>query len=203
MLHLTGHFKGNGYLELNRSAVVKSANENEVLIAVLFSTSQPNGLLIWYGQKKSEQYNGQDFVALAIVEGFLEYAFRLNSEETLIKNVYSRVDDGVRHVAIIKRTGNQASLELDGLSLHGESRPTNKKESYMPGNTFIGKHQYFSIFFIYITNLMLCFFFIQVAHRIWLILLEADTHKDSKAVYILLKEKMMALLISDLNLLVD
>lgn len=99
---------------------------------------------MWYGQNKNEQYNGQDFVALAIVEGFLEFAFRLNSEETLIKNVYSRVDDGVRHVAIIKRTGNQASLELDGLSLHGESRPTNKKESYMPGNTFLGKKKKFS-----------------------------------------------------------
>lgn len=121
--------------------MVKSATEKDVLIAVLFSTSHPNGLLLWYGQNKNEQYNGQDFVALAIVEGFLEYSFRLNSEETLIKNVYSRVDDGVRHVAIIKRSGNQASLELDGLSLHGESRPTNKKESFLPGNTFIGKIQ--------------------------------------------------------------
>lgn len=79
-------------------------------------------------------------MALAIVEGFLEYAFRLNSEEKVIRNIYSRVDDGVRHVAILKRNGNQASLELDGLSLHEESRPTDKMESFMPGNTFIGKN---------------------------------------------------------------
>lgn len=117
----------------------KSANEKDVLIAVLFSTTHPNGLLVWYGQNKNEQYNGQDFIALAIVDGFLEYSFRLNSEEAMIKNIYSKVDDGTRHVAIIKRQGNHAGLELDGLSLYGESRPTTKKESYLPGHLFIGK----------------------------------------------------------------
>lgn len=123
---------------MNSSTIAKTANEKDILVGVLFSTKQPNGLLVWYGQNKGESYTGQDFVALAIVDGYLEYSFRLNSEESLVKSI-ARVDNSDRHVAILKRNGNQATLELDGLSVYGESRPTDKKESYIPGNVFIGE----------------------------------------------------------------
>lgn len=122
---------------MNSSSIAKTANEKDILVGVLFSTKQPNGLLVWYGQNKGESYIGQDFVALAIVDGHLEYSFRLNSEESLVKSI-ARVNNGERHVAILKRNGNQATLELDGLSVYGESRPTDKKASYIPGNVFIG-----------------------------------------------------------------
>lgn len=139
IIKMSGHFKGNGYIELNRTTIGKKESEKEILIAVMFSTTHPNGLLIWYGQNKDEVYNGQDFIALAIVDGYIEFAFRLNSEESVIKSIQARVDDGQRHVAIMKRAGSQASLELDNLTTYGESRPTKKKESYLPGNVFIGK----------------------------------------------------------------
>lgn len=131
--------KGNGYIELNRSSIFDGPTKKDILVALLFSTTHPNGLLFWYGQNKQESYNGQDFVALAVVDGYLEYAFRLNSEEAMIKNIQTRVDDGGRHIAIIKRTGNQASMELDGLTSYGESRPTDKLESILPGHLFFGK----------------------------------------------------------------
>lgn len=138
VIKLSGHFKGNGFIELNRTTIGKKESEKEVLIAVMFSTSHPNGLLVWYGQHKNESYNGQDFIALAIVDGFIEFAFRLNSEESVIRSIPARVDDGQRHIAIIKRAGSQASLELDTLTTYGESRPTKKQESFLPGNIFIG-----------------------------------------------------------------
>lgn len=137
-IEINSHYKGNSYIELNRSTIAASSNEKELLIAVLFSTTQPNGLLIWYGQNKGESYNGQDFVALALVDGILEYSFRLNSEESLVKS-HARVDDNNRHVAILKRNGNQATLEVDGFMTYGESRPTDKKESFIPGSVFIGQ----------------------------------------------------------------
>ncbi|XP_037037177.1 basement membrane-specific heparan sulfate proteoglycan core protein isoform X11 [Bradysia coprophila] len=137
-ISLACHMKGNGYIELNRSSIVNGPVQKEILIALLFSTTHPNGLLFWYGQNKQESYNGQDFVALAVVDGYLEYSFRLNSEEAMIKNIQTRVDEGGRHIAIIKRTGNQASLELDGLTSYGESRPTDKLESNLPGHLFLG-----------------------------------------------------------------
>lgn len=92
---------------------------------------------MWYGQNKGEAYSGQDFLALALVDGYLEFSFRLNSEESSVKSA-SRVDNNNRHIAIIKRSGNQASLAVDNLSSYGESRPTNQQESFIPGNLFIG-----------------------------------------------------------------
>lgn len=84
-----------------------------------------------------EAYANQDFLALAIVDGYLEFSFRLNSEEEVIRST-SRVDDGKRHIVIIKRSGNQASLDLDNFTLHGESRPTERQISHLPGNIFVG-----------------------------------------------------------------
>lgn len=134
----TSQYKGNGYIELNQSALINSPAEKDVVIAILFTTTQPNGLLIWYGQNKGEAYADQDFLALAIVDGYLEFSFRLNSEEAIIKNIRNRVDEGKRHIAIIKRSSNQASLDLDSFTLHGESRPTERQISQLPGNIFIG-----------------------------------------------------------------
>lgn len=76
-------------------------------------------------------------MSLAIVQGYLELSFRLNGEESFITNQH-RVDDGQRRVAIIKRNGTQASLEIDGVITVGETRPTDKKEAYLPGHIFIG-----------------------------------------------------------------
>lgn len=135
------HFKGDGYLELNRSRVVRGPADQRVdnfTIAVMLSTTHPNGLLVWFGQPKGEPFAGQDFEALALVDGYLEYAFRVNSEESVIKNAQTRVDDGERHVAILTRHGNQAQLEIDSFSSYGESRPTARKSSRLNGHVFLG-----------------------------------------------------------------
>lgn len=131
-------FKGNSYIELDRTAVSNSTNQLSSGIAILFSTKQPNGLLVWYGQEKGHTFDGEDFLALAINDGFLEFCLRLDGEETTIRHYNIRVNDNARHIAIIKRNNNQASLELDGLTEYGETRPTTKKEMILPGHVFLG-----------------------------------------------------------------
>lgn len=79
-LDISAQFKGNGYLELDRNTVANSSNQLSSGIAVLFSTRQPNGLLLWYGQNKGQAFNGEDFLALSVNEGILEFAFRLDGE---------------------------------------------------------------------------------------------------------------------------
>jgi Laminin G domain/EGF-like domain len=138
-LKFEAHFKGNSYLELDKMVL---ANSSEVVangLAIMFSTTQPNGLLIWWGQNKGVGYDTQDFVALALVDGFLEYSFRLNDQESVIKNVFSRVDDGERHIVVLKRNENQASMEVDHFTQYGESRPTERKIMHLPGNIFLGE----------------------------------------------------------------
>ncbi|XP_015042334.2 basement membrane-specific heparan sulfate proteoglycan core protein isoform X26 [Drosophila pseudoobscura] len=131
-------FRGHGYLEINRNQFDAAVEQVFTSAAMVFSTSKPNGLLLWWGQVAGEEYVGQDFIALAVVDGYVEYSLRLNGEETVIKNSDTRVDDGQRHIVLVKRVENTAILEVDRISHSGETRPTGKKEMKLPGNVFIG-----------------------------------------------------------------
>lgn len=137
-IELSAAFKGNSYLELDRNAISNNTAQVSSGIAIMFSTKEANGLLIWYGQEKGKAFDGEDFLALVVHDGFLEFAFRLDGEESFIRHPNTRVDNNARHVAIMKRNNNQASLELDGLVEYGETRPTIKKEMILPGHVFLG-----------------------------------------------------------------
>jgi Laminin G domain len=137
-LETSAHFRGNGYLELDRSTIANSSSQLSSGIAVLFSTKQPDGLLLWYGQLKANAFDGEDFLSLAVVDGILEFSLRHDGQEATIKHELVRVDQNLRHVAIIKRTKNQVSLELDGLTVYGETIPTGKNEMILPGHIFLG-----------------------------------------------------------------
>ncbi|XP_067635534.1 basement membrane-specific heparan sulfate proteoglycan core protein isoform X4 [Eurosta solidaginis] len=132
------NFHGNGYLEIDRNQFNSDIEQKYSFAAMVFSTTDANGLLLWWGQKKDEEYKGQDFMALAIVDGTIEFSFRLNGEETVIRNPDKRIDDGRRHIVLIKRTDNTAILELDHLLDAGETRPTGKDKMNLPGHVFIG-----------------------------------------------------------------
>lgn len=138
-LEFSAHFNGDSYLEVNRAVVIPTLDAANISLAISITTNQPNGLLLWFGQSKGELFTGQDFLALAIVDGFVEYSFRLNSEEGLIRNTERRVDDNNHHVIIVYREGSMAKLEIDSSTQYGESRPTTKKTSFLPGNVFLGK----------------------------------------------------------------
>lgn len=138
--------------------MVKGPNEKDILLALLFSTNKPNGLLVWYGQNKGVAYSGQDFIALAIVDGYLEFSLRLDGEETTVKNSNTRVDDGARHIAVLQRNGNRAALELDNFSVYGETAEASRNYTYLPGNIFIGKNFDISIFLTF-SVYVLCMYF--------------------------------------------
>ncbi|XP_075155739.1 terribly reduced optic lobes isoform X4 [Haematobia irritans] len=137
-LQFDANFHGNGYLELNRTQFDEAVEQKFSSAAMVFSTTAPDGLLLWWGQPKGEAYTGQDFMALAIVDGIAEFAFRLNGEEAVIRNPDKRVDDGLRHILLIKRTDNTAILELDHILYADEIQDTGKQTMSLPGHVFIG-----------------------------------------------------------------
>jgi len=111
-------------------------------MGIVFTTNKPNGLLFWWGQEAGEEYTGQDFIAAAVVDGYVEYSMRLDGEEAVIRNSDIRVDNGERHIVIAKRDENTAILEVDRMLHSGETRPTSKKSMKLPGNVFVGKCSY-------------------------------------------------------------
>ncbi|KAF5283747.1 hypothetical protein FQR65_LT02641 [Abscondita terminalis] len=107
------NFNGNGYVELSRSLLShRNENENEV-IAFELSTNASNGLIFWHGQKPTEDGQGQDYISLAVVGGYLEYSFELGSGPAIIYNNKVRINDGERHRVILKRQGKWGSIEVD------------------------------------------------------------------------------------------
>lgn len=132
-------FKGNGYAELKRSALIENVIAPEIVLTFTFSTTASNGLIAWYGQRKDKSYYGQDFVALAIRNGFLQFALRLSGEETIVNNMKKLVNDGAPHTVTLSRSGNHGKLEVDGYSTYGKTKETNMLLSFMDGNIFIGK----------------------------------------------------------------
>ncbi|XP_043503640.1 basement membrane-specific heparan sulfate proteoglycan core protein isoform X1 [Polistes fuscatus] len=104
-------FKGDGWLELERS-VMTHEEEREVL-GFEISTNKTNGLIMWHGQTPND-FNPDDYISLAVVDGYVEYQYNLGSGPAVIRVTAQRVDDGERHRIILKRQGSDGSIELNG-----------------------------------------------------------------------------------------
>ncbi|KAJ8950522.1 hypothetical protein NQ318_015266 [Aromia moschata] len=112
-LRSDAHFDGNGYLEFSRDLLSHEKEEETEVIALELSTNSSEGLVFWHGQQPNEDGQGQDFISLAIVNGYLEYSFDLGMGPAIIMDHRKRVDDGERHSVILKRTGRKGSMEID------------------------------------------------------------------------------------------
>lgn len=134
----TAQFKGDGYLEMDRSILANSSYQNSTEIAIMFSTSQPNGLILWYGPENGQAFVGQDFMSVSVRDGHVEFAYRLDGEETVISQEEGGVDNGATHIVIIKKNFNVGSLEVDHFTEHGEARPGPRLISYLPGSIYLG-----------------------------------------------------------------
>ncbi|XP_072174629.1 agrin-like [Diadema setosum] len=85
-------------------------------LEVTFKTDQPNGVLLWNGVGTA------DFQAVAVSDGFAEYAYNLGKGITRIRSV-QRVDDNVWHTVTITRNLVTASMQVDDATpVMGESK---------------------------------------------------------------------------------
>ncbi|XP_014478060.1 PREDICTED: basement membrane-specific heparan sulfate proteoglycan core protein isoform X5 [Dinoponera quadriceps] len=105
-------FKGDGWLELDRSVMTHEEERSEVL-GLEISTNMSNGLILWHGQTPND-LTPDDYIAVAIVDGYVEYQYNLGSGPAVIRVTAQRVDDGERHRIILKRQGSDGSIELNG-----------------------------------------------------------------------------------------
>ncbi|XP_025163883.1 basement membrane-specific heparan sulfate proteoglycan core protein [Harpegnathos saltator] len=105
-------FRGDGWLELDRSVMTHEEERNEVL-GLEISTNKSNGLIMWHGQTPND-LTPDDYIAVAVVDGYVEYQYNLGSGPAVIRVTTQRVDDGERHRIILKRQGSDGSIELNG-----------------------------------------------------------------------------------------
>ncbi|XP_067214248.1 basement membrane-specific heparan sulfate proteoglycan core protein isoform X9 [Linepithema humile] len=104
-------FRGDGWLELDRS--VMTHEEEREFLGLEISTNKSNGLIMWHGQTPND-LTLDDYIAVAVVDGYVEYQYNLGSGPAVIRVTAQRVDDGQRHRIILKRQGSDGSIELNG-----------------------------------------------------------------------------------------
>ncbi|XP_046437149.1 basement membrane-specific heparan sulfate proteoglycan core protein-like isoform X37 [Daphnia pulex] len=131
-------FQGDSYVEIDKAVFPHTLANTAETITVEFSTLEPNGILLWHGQKPESTGRGQDFVSLTVVDGRLEFSYELGSGPVQIITPV-RVDDGKRHRAVARRTARDGSLELDGVILENGRSPEGPHQVLnTKGNIYVG-----------------------------------------------------------------
>lgn len=115
---------------------MKHEDDSEI-IGFEISTNQSDGLIMWHGQTPND-LNSNDYIALGVVNGYVEYQYDLGSGPAVLRVTTRRVDDGERHRVILKRQGNEGSIELNGEYLESGVSDGLQQILNTQGNVFLG-----------------------------------------------------------------
>ncbi|XP_076307902.1 agrin-like [Tachypleus tridentatus] len=113
---------------------VKGQRKNN--FQVRFQTTKNHGLLLWLN-KGATIYD--DYLSLAVVNGFLEFSFNLGKQRhLLVIRSLSKVDDGVWHTAYIERRERVGTLRVDDGPLVSASSEPGANELNTDGVLWLG-----------------------------------------------------------------
>ncbi|KAG0729593.1 Basement membrane-specific heparan sulfate proteoglycan core protein [Chionoecetes opilio] len=130
-------FNEHSWVELNRTLLPQEAGIPQV-ISLELRTRRPNSLLLWYGQDPTVRGQGQDYISIAVKDGFVEFGYELGGGPTLLRSK-SRVDDGQFHTLRVERTGQQGILILDREAPQAAQSPGQLHMLNTDGNIYIGE----------------------------------------------------------------
>ncbi|XP_043603067.1 basement membrane-specific heparan sulfate proteoglycan core protein-like isoform X2 [Bombus pyrosoma] len=128
-------FRGDGWLELDKS-VMTHEEEREVL-GFEISTNKTRGLIMWHGQTPND-LNLDHYMALAVVDGYVEYQYNLGTGPVVIRVTAQKVDDGERHRIILKRQGSDGSIELNGEHMESSTSYGTQQDLNARGSVYLG-----------------------------------------------------------------
>ncbi|XP_060829423.1 basement membrane-specific heparan sulfate proteoglycan core protein-like isoform X3 [Bombus pascuorum] len=128
-------FRGDGWLELDKS-VMTHEEEREVL-GFEISTNKTKGLIMWHGQTPND-LNLDHYMALAVVDGYVEYQYNLGTGPVVIRVTAQKVDDGERHRIILKRQGSDGSIELNGEHMESSASYGTQQDLNARGSVYLG-----------------------------------------------------------------
>lgn len=113
-------FHGDGWVTLSRERLSHAASNVSEVIRLTFLAKDREGLLFFQGQPQGTDARGQDYLALAMVNGHLEFSYEMGSGPAQILSE-ERVDDGQLHTVELRRNGKWGTLKVDNKEVHGES----------------------------------------------------------------------------------
>ncbi|CAG7838540.1 unnamed protein product [Allacma fusca] len=129
-------FRGEGYLELDRSLMPHTSPTEGEIITLEISTTTAHGLIMWHGQPPSE-VDPDDYLAVGLNEGRVELRFELGSGEAVVETK-ERIDDGKKHKVVIRLQGGFGSVEVDDGEPVFTTSPGLSQTLNTRGNIYIG-----------------------------------------------------------------
>ncbi|XP_011495094.1 PREDICTED: pikachurin-like [Ceratosolen solmsi marchali] len=128
-------FRGDGWLELSNS--IMTHKDEKEMIGFEVSTNKTNGLIMWHGNKFIKRITN-NYIALAIIDGYIECQYNLGSGPVILRITTIKIDDGQRHRIIVKRDGRNGSIELDGEHIEIGISDGHNEQLEISENVFIG-----------------------------------------------------------------
>ena len=78
VINTAAQFAGEGsYIELPKSLMPHRSADSEETIEFTVTTRQENALLFWHGQTPLTSGRGKDYVAVAIVNGYIVFRYEI------------------------------------------------------------------------------------------------------------------------------
>ncbi|KAL1455510.1 hypothetical protein WDU94_009600 [Cyamophila willieti] len=130
------HFLGGGYVELKKELIPEQRSEES--FSFDFVTDDTNALLLWNGQPSYKNGLSREFIAVAVVNGYLEYSYDLGDGMVTIKFSKKRVNDGVKHNVNVTRINKLGSLELDNKVVGKGESPGSQGVITTRGSIYLG-----------------------------------------------------------------
>ncbi|PIK51277.1 putative basement membrane-specific heparan sulfate proteoglycan core protein-like [Apostichopus japonicus] len=133
------YFSGSGYLTLPKMTIPRrrgTSSDKEVL-SFRFRTTDTDGLLLFQGAPEGEDGLRQDFIAISLKGGYIEFSYNLGSGPAEIVS-RSRVNNGQEHTVVVSRMRKEGMLMIDdGAEILGESQGTLQMLN-IQGNLYLG-----------------------------------------------------------------
>ncbi|XP_054159296.1 basement membrane-specific heparan sulfate proteoglycan core protein-like isoform X2 [Oppia nitens] len=112
---------GDGFFTLGPQYLPHISSSADEVIKFSIMTQEDEGLIFFHGQTPEVNGVGQDFMAVALIDGKVEFSFELGSGLAKIRSSI-KVNDGLGHTVDVKRKGKEGSLTIDGMhESYGES----------------------------------------------------------------------------------
>ncbi|KAH9504451.1 Basement membrane-specific heparan sulfate proteoglycan core protein, partial [Bulinus truncatus] len=137
-LATSARFNEDGHIEIDSAKFTHAKRGLQENFTITIETTESDGLILWQGQKPDEQKTSKsDFIALALVDGFVQFSYELGDGPGFVKSL-NPVNDGYPHSIFVARDGKVASVTVDQEPLVSGSSRGSLKVLNVSGNLFLG-----------------------------------------------------------------
>ncbi|KAK6966048.1 basement membrane-specific heparan sulfate proteoglycan core protein, partial [Biomphalaria glabrata] len=134
----SANFQGEGYIEISSDKFPRQNRRAQENLTVTITTTEPNGLIIWQGQKPDSHIKAtSDYFAVAVVDGYLEFSYDLGDKPGVLRSLLP-VNDGYPHDITVSRNGKHGKLKVDQQAEVSGLSGGGLKILNVMGNIFVG-----------------------------------------------------------------